>query len=291
MWKTIILISVTILTLFLSSCGSYLDNEPPLKIGITTWVGYYPLFYASEKGWLKKNNIELVKMSSLVESVQMYEHGYTNLMLGTQYEYKNLTKKNKDLKIIKFLDKSDGGDMIMSNQNIKTLQDSKLIEVYLEINSVNMLMLKDFMTKYNISKEYVRLINKNQDCIDSLALSQSNKSIIIITYNPFNFTHKVNGFTEIISTKGNDLLVVDVLFTNNEVFHHHKKQIKVLKILIDKSIEIAKTDPTEFFNVISTNIPISHEEYKESIKTIKWINMARSVELSNELEKRNLIEF
>ncbi|RLC44454.1 MAG: hypothetical protein DRH57_09145 [Candidatus Cloacimonadota bacterium] len=291
MWKATILLTVTILTLLLSTCSSYSDTEEPLKIGITSWVGYYPIFYAYEKGWLEKNNIELTQMASLYESTRMYKHGYINIMLGTQYEYNILSKKHKSMKIIKFLDRSNGGDIIMSNRTIKELQNSKLIEVYLEVNSVNRLLLLDFMKKYKIQREQVKLININQDYIDSLALSKSNKSIAIITYNPYNYKHNANGFVEIISTKDNDLLIVDILFARSSVLNNHKNQIKTLKILIDEAIEISKNNPDDFFNVVSKVLPTSREEYETSIGSIKWININRSDELTNNLKSRNLIEF
>jgi len=291
MWNTTLLIFLTLSMLMFGSCSSYDVKEAPLKIGVVSWVGYYPLFYASEKGWLKNSNIELIEMNSLHENLQMFTHGYVDVIFGTQYEYYLLLEKYDDIKLLKYLDKSNGGDMLLSNRTIAELQKSKHITVYLEINSVNRLVLLDFMNTYGISKNNVTLVDEVQLHINSAELAEDDGDIAIVSYVPYNYVHEKNGFSELLSTKSAPLLVMDSMIARDGIINNHKKQIADLKIIIDHAIQIANDQPTEFYNTISNVIPISKNDYDNSMSSIMWINRTISKEISNDLKSRNLIEY
>ena len=53
MKKYILLI---ILTVTMAGCDK---SSPDLKIGLVTWVGYTPFYVAQEKGFFRKNGIEV----------------------------------------------------------------------------------------------------------------------------------------------------------------------------------------------------------------------------------------
>lgn len=267
-------------------------QESKITIGVTNWIGYSPLFYAREKGWLKKEGIELIQVSSLAENVQLFEHNFINIMAGTQYEYETLLEKYSSLKIIKLIDRSDGGDMILSNKSIEELEKSKLIHAYLEINSVNRLMLEDFMQHHNISKDRVQLHNKSQDTIDSEALSLETNSITIVTYIPYNFKHIEHGFKEIVSTKNNlEIFVIDGIMAKKETLKTYRFEIMQLKKYIDSAIEIANKNPKAYYDVVKGHLGISYEEFSESLSDIKWINKDRSNKLKTRLLKSGLTEY
>ncbi len=70
--KKIIILCFSILLLF-TSCSSKYDER--LKVSTTNWIGYLPLIYAKEKGWLKELNIKLLTVSSLAENMYLYKAG------------------------------------------------------------------------------------------------------------------------------------------------------------------------------------------------------------------------
>ena len=144
-------LSFLILSIFLlTSCS--IQNEEKLKISTTTWIGYTPLYYAKEKGWLEPLNIKLLNVVSLSENMYLYKAGNSDAYVGTQYEY-NVLKKDNLIPIIMF-DKSNGGDIVMSNYSVNDLlkTDSK-IDVYLEMDSINSIVFDDFIKQYNLSNK------------------------------------------------------------------------------------------------------------------------------------------
>ncbi|HSR74496.1 MAG TPA: hypothetical protein VLL31_06595, partial [Sulfurovum sp.] len=128
------------------------------------------MFYIQQKGWLKEHNIEMVNVVSLSESMQMYESGFVNAFTGTQYEFERMKKKVPDLEPIILLDRSLGGDLIVGNRDIETLQKAQKINVYLEIDSINKVLLECFAEHYGIDPSVLHLINKDSDESSMLAM-------------------------------------------------------------------------------------------------------------------------
>ena len=66
------------------------------------------MIYA-KKGYLDKLNIEILNVVSLSESLYTFNSEHADVFYGTQYEYKNVFRKNPNVIPIMLLNKSDGG--------------------------------------------------------------------------------------------------------------------------------------------------------------------------------------
>lgn len=275
------------LSLFLFTACSTPPFEP-LKISTTTWIGYTPLFYAKEKGWLADINVKLVNVVSLSENMYLYQAGNSDAYCGTQYEHSVLKAKIPTLMPVMLFDRSNGGDVIMSNTSIEELQkNDKMIDAYLEMDSINYTMLQDFISRYDINEKRINYLNRDQLEISQLKNELANKQTLIITYIPYNARLAKNGFKEILSTKNTlDLLVVDALFTTEANFIKHNEQYKQIKIYVDKAIELSKNDPKEFYQTIKPYMhEMSYEEFQDSLKDIEWINTKPTGALLNRMRK------
>lgn len=276
---------MSLLFLF-NSCSS--DYDKRLRISATTWIGYTPFFYAKEKGWLKPLNIKLIHISSLAENMYLYKAGNSDAYAGTQYEYSILNQDMQSLTPIILLDRSNGGDLVMSNLSIKELQElDEEIDVYLELDSINYTILKDFLALYKLEDKKINYKNTDQTKIK--LLKTTNKPTLIVTYNPYNLSLEKQGFKEVASTKNSlNLLVVDALFTRLETLTQHKKQFKELKVLIDKSIEHLHANPKEFYEIVRPYIlEIEYDEFLDLMNDIVWINKNISSELQTRMLKSN----
>jgi len=243
------------------------EKKKSINIAVNEWIGYAPLFYANEKGWLKQDDIKIIRTVSLGESVNLYKNGLVNGFTSTQYEYLPL---KKEVTPIILLDKSYGGDMILSNKTINELKKYSKIDTYLEIDSVNYLLLKYFSNKYNIPLTKFNFINQDQQQLSKKSFDLS-KPTIIITYIPYDLVFKKKGFHVISSTLDDDLLVIDALFIDKYLVN--KNRFKHLKKKIDLAIKEIKQHPKQVYNVIQKYYPnYSYEDFEQGLYYIKWIN-------------------
>lgn len=277
---------IVVLVLFFNGCES--KKYDKLVISCNSWIGYSPFYYAKEKGWLDKLNIKLVNVVSLGENMNLYDVGKSDAFTGTQYEYSMMKSKDKELEPIMLLDRSYGGDMIFSNKTIKEIQKSNTkIDAYLEMGSINSLLLKYFIEKYKIDKSRINYINKDQAVIGNLKSGRfSSKMVLIVTYSPYNIKLKNNGFNEIASTKdGLVLVVVDALYANKNIYMTHKQQFTELKKKIDDAVEVMHKDPKEYYYVVKPYLKgYTYEEFISSLNEVKWINKDLTKDLQQKLD-------
>jgi NitT/TauT family transport system substrate-binding protein len=221
----------------------------------------------------------------------LYRAGKSDAYVGTQYEYGVLSKELPSLRPIMMFDRSYGGDIIMSNSSIKELQnETGSIDAYLEMDSINNTLIKDFINKHELQNKDINYINKDQTQISLLDIKNMDKKIIIVTYVPYNKELEENGFKEIASTKdGLDLFVVDAMFTKKQVLNEHNKQFIELKKLVDRGIDILKSDPKGIYDVIKPYmLNMKYDEFRNSLKDIIWINKELPQELKSRMRQSNI---
>jgi NitT/TauT family transport system substrate-binding protein len=268
MYKLIILV----ITLFLFSGCDTQESQKEIKIATNKWIGYAPLFLANERGELEKLHFHLIQNVSLAEAMEVFSIGRADIVTTTQHEYFSL-KRTNDLKPVILLDRSYGGDMILSNKTIEELQQADKIEVYLEIDSINAELFKDFAKKFSIPQKRVIFHNKDQQQIQDIA-NTSDKAIIIVSYSPYDIPLEEKGFHVIASTRNLDtLVVIDALCAREDIIQHYPKRLDALKRIIDEAIESIQENPKKAHEEIRTYLgDITYEEFKSSLTMIKWIN-------------------
>lgn len=271
--------------------GCFENHDAKLRISTTTWIGYSPLFYAKAKGWLDPINIKLLNVVSLSENMYLYKAGNADAYVGTQYEYSILVNEDPTLKPVMLFDRSYGGDVILGNRTLdQYLQTDEIIDVYLEMDSINSTLLEDFLKFNKLRNKNIRYINQDQLHISSLQVETLDKPTLIITYTPYNIQLRKNGFHELASTKdGLELFVADALFTNEKTLHLHKEKFIQLKKIIDRSILALQEDPQEFYQTVKPYLlELNFNEFKNSLNDIIWINKEPSEELSSRLLEAGL---
>ena len=281
----VILISL-ISIIFLTSCVN--DKKDKLRVVTSNWIGYTPLFYAREKGLLDKLNIQLLSVVSLSESLHTYKSKHADIFLGTQYEYEEAFKRDNQVVPIMLLNKSDGGDVVMSNLTLEEIKkEDKQIDVFLELSSVNSLVFDDFITKHNIKNKNFNYINKDQSFIAQQ--KEFKNPTIVISYNPYNITLEKNGLKTLETTKDNiEILIVDAMFTTNDILIKYKDELKELKKIIDIAIDDLEKDEKAYYDLIKDYLyDTSFEEFQQSLSNIKWINKNIDENILDSLKEHN----
>lgn len=281
----VILISL-ISIIFLTSCVN--DKKDKLRVVTSNWIGYTPLFYAREKGLLDKLNIQLLSVVSLSESLHTYKSKHADIFLGTQYEYEEAFKRDNQVVPIMLLNKSDGGDVVMSNLTLEEIKkEDKQIDVFLELSSVNSSVFDDFITKHNIKNKNFNYVNKDQSFIAQQ--KEFKNPTIVISYNPYNITLEKNGLKTLETTKDNiEILIVDAMFTTNDILIKYKDELKELKKIIDIAIDDLEKDEKAYYDLIKDYLyDTSFEEFQQSLSNIKWINKNIDQNIIDSLKEHN----
>jgi NitT/TauT family transport system substrate-binding protein len=108
--------------------GSAFGAEP-IKLGMSTWLGYAPLYLAKEKGFFKKRgvDVEIVVIESPADRRAAFAADKLQGMATTvdTHVMTAAAENPISLKQVLALDDSHGGDGIVAKKEIKTIKDLK----------------------------------------------------------------------------------------------------------------------------------------------------------------------
>jgi len=277
MWKnTYNFLFLLMLMMLLPACNTDSSKQPyekKLVISTNSWIGYAPLYYAKAKGHLDNMNIDLVVNVSLGEAADVYLVGNADIVSATQHEYRMLSRSIPDTVPFILLDRSYGADVILSNRTIDQIKKAQKIIAYLEIDSVNADLLRDFIHRHHLDEKRFVFINKDQAQIQNLK-PLANSPMVIVTYAPYHDKLIQKGFKIVSSTKEmKDLLVIDALCTHQSILNSERKRLYALKNTIDSAIAEINQNPKKCYPVLRGYLAnLSYEDYLRALKGIKWIN-------------------
>jgi len=284
-----ILFAVSILLgLTLVGCGP--KKEDKLRISTNPWIGYTPLAYAETKGWFENTNISLIWTVSLGENISLFANGRTHGFTATQYEALQF-KNNPNLKPYLLIDRSNGADTIHSNIDIEAMKkQSKQIDTYFEINSVNDDLFAAFLEKHNLSKENFKIHHADQGKISSIAADKT--PILLISYEPYASAIEKKGFKKIDSTKTIEKIhIIDALFLDEKVAKEREKDIKQLKEIFERAKKALKDNPKEYYGAVKGYLQgQSYEEFLASLSQIEWVESGEQNKKLSEYLKRQGID-
>ena len=269
--KAVYHLILILVLLMQSSCTS--ASREPLRIGTNLWIGYTPLFYANERGWLAEGNIRLINAVSLYESMQMFAVGNTDAFTGTQYEYHVQRRTHPSLLPVILLDRSRGGDIIMSNRDLDTLRKSdRPVDVWLEVDSVSQELFKAFVRAKDLEGKKYRFHNLDPESISELPLQKT--PAMLVTYEPYDDPLRSRGYRELCNSADPTLhfQIIDALYVPKEVLENRHKELAALNRAIARALRDLHKDPRAFYGYIKNYLHgEDYAHFRDSMERIEWI--------------------
>src|ERR1700722_10678329 len=114
-------------TTLLSVMAAPTAQADTVKIAHSTWVGYGPLYIAQDKGFFKKNgvDVDLIVMEDPKERFPTLMADKIQMIASTVDTALLYLKKPNDFQYVVAIDDSNGGDGIVAIKDIKTIADLK----------------------------------------------------------------------------------------------------------------------------------------------------------------------
>jgi branched-chain amino acid transport system substrate-binding protein len=101
------------------------DSRPKLRIGMSSFVGYAPLYVAQQQGLMEGIDLELVVIEDAAERRMAMFEGKIDINFDVLDAVARELANNEPLKVFLALDNSNGADGIVGRAGIKKLSDLK----------------------------------------------------------------------------------------------------------------------------------------------------------------------
>ena len=266
----------------LSGVAAHADNK--IRILCPTWVGYAPVFVANQLGYFKALGIEVeIKFEDERANVMAaMARGDIELDMRTVGEYQG---KPRDPStpgiIIGTIDQSLGGDGVIADGSIKSVEDLKGKTVAAEPNIPARLLLQLELKKHNMTLADLNI--KEIATADTVAVFSDSSIAAVATYQPFQQQAliKVTSRNPHTLVTSNDYpgIITDIIVVRQDDLKQNPDKYRKYLIGIYKAIEYFKTNRDDFIKISAPNFNLSPADFAASIDgSIKYTDFHQSAE-------------
>ncbi|MFA6424166.1 MAG: ATP-binding cassette domain-containing protein [Candidatus Magasanikbacteria bacterium] len=242
------------------------------KMGLYIWSGNTPLYYAKDSGLFidESLDVEQINFEDNKKKVELWEQGKLDAINVTLDKAIELHSKITDLRIVKVLNRSVGGDALVAQSNIKSVIELKGKTIGLEKGSVAEFFLSYILQKEGMTSKDVKI--KDMQCSEIGAGIIAGNIEAGIIWEPWLEKALELSNINILKTTNDYPILYDVLIVNNKLLQQKTKEIEKIKKVWNQSVAIWKKQEKEVINIASSHVGIPERELTESLKKIEFFD-------------------
>jgi NitT/TauT family transport system substrate-binding protein len=246
--------------------------KKPIKIGLSLWVPYFLAYVAQEKGFFKKNNVDvnLTMFPDYNVALNAYMNGDLDGIFAAYPDVLIPPTGNIKTRVVYGLDNSNSADAIVGKGN--NLSDVKGRSIGITgINTFSHYFVLKSLEKVGLTEgDVLFVIIPVQNVTSALQKGQIFAGHL---YDPFIDEAIKRGF-KILSTPGNVTgLIQDVLSFNSDIVQQRPQDIQnIVKSMIEAKADYDKNTFNDIA-IMSLKSGLSKDKIIEGIKHVKLLDL------------------
>ena len=245
-----------------------------VKIAHSTWVGYGPLYIAQDKGFFKKNgvDVELIVMEDPKERFPTLMADKIQMIASTVDTALLYLKKPNDFQYVVAIDDSNGGDGIVAVKGIASIADLKGKKVAVNEGSVSEFYLNVLLGKAGLKESDLDTVNMTAG--DAGGAFVAKRVDAAVTWEPWLTKGKSTDFGHLLvdssTTPG---LITDVLIVKTAWANVHKKDVEAIVKSWNEAVAYYRANPDESIAIMAKGVGgwlKDPKEFKETLPGIKF---------------------
>ncbi len=260
-----------------------------MRLGMTTWVGYGPMFLARDKGFFKENGLDVDLR--IIEDASIYmaavASGELDGNASTIDEIMKYRSPEFCFKTVVALDDSHGGDGVLTQENVKSLKDLKGQQVGMNEGSVSQFWFNILLKREGMTEKDVVITNMTAD--DAAAAFIAGQIPAAITWEPhLSLVRTKKQGKVLIDSSSTPGLIVDVVDLTCDYIDKNPKDVEAFVKGLYKAVDFIKTNPEEAFAIMAKGVGgylEKPEDFAEAAKGVRFYDRARSIEFFGTPEK------
>lgn len=274
------LLFLTILALLpCTGCEKKPVPKPAIKIGIEIWAGDAYTFIAQEKGFFKKNgvDVELVLRENTIETRKAYTNNETDCVFGLLSDMIILNTEGTPAKLVFLIDQSTTGDVIIGRPELHSLQDLKRKKISFEgLNTFSHLFVLKQLENAGLKESEVFL--KNIEGLHVLEALENGRIDAGHTWDPIKTEALGKGYRVLATAVDLPGIIIDGLFFSPKFVDERPDEIRlIIKSLLEarayvyshweESIGLmAKAEGMSYSAMQSGVLGVKHFDLKDNVE-------------------------
>ncbi|MCM3766888.1 ABC transporter substrate-binding protein [Neobacillus niacini] len=242
-----------------------------ISLGVATWVGYGPLWIAQEKGFFKKNGVDvnLMKMESNTDRRTALAANRIQGFASTVDTHVVSAASNVDVVQVVALDESHGGDGIVAKKEIKSIKDLKGKRVAVQTDGGASFFWFLYLLKQE-GIDFKEIEAQNMTAGDAGAAFVANKVDAAVTWEPWLTKAKDTEFGSVLMTSDvSPGVITSTIAMRQDFVKGNPKAVKALVKSWFEAVDFFKTNKQEALEIMGKAMGQSPAELEEALKGIR----------------------
>ena len=260
-----------------------------MRLGMTTWVGYGPMFLARDKGFFKENGLDVDLR--IIEDASIYmaavASGELDGNASTLDEIMKYRSPEFCFKAVAALDDSHGGDGVLVRGDVKSLKDLKGQQVGMNEGSVSQFWFNILLAREGMTEKDVQITNMTAD--DAAAAFIAGQIPAAVTWEPhLSLVREKKQGKVLIDSSETPGLIVDVVDLTCDYIKNNPKDVEAFTKGLFKAVEFIKTNPDEANAIMAKGVGgylEKPEDFAQAAKGVRYYDQARNVAFFGTPEK------
>lgn len=243
-----------------------------VKLGMSSWIGYAPLYVAQEKGFFKKEgaNVEIETMQSAGDRKAALAANRIQGMASTVDTHVMTKAAGIDIVQVLALDTSSGGDGVIAKKEIKTFEDLKGKTVALDTTGgASYFWFCYLLSSHNMSLSDVTVVNMSAG--NAGAAFVAGKVDAAVTWQPWLTKAENTTFGHVlVSSKTTPGIIMDTLGLSGNFI---KKYPKTVQAIVDgwyDALNYEKTNADDANKIMATSMSETTSEFVSELNDVTF---------------------
>lgn len=251
--------------------------DAQLQVATNMWLGYEPLYLARNLNYWNHDQIRLIDYPSSTEMLRAFHNGSIDAATMTLDEALGLHNDNVPISIILIHDMSHGGDVIMANPDIHSMQDLRGKTVAVEASVLGALVTTRALGLHDLSTDDINIHSSHVN--SHLELYLSGQIDAAVTYDPLGTGLFNAGAKEIFSSREIPGEIVDVLVARNSSVAKYPDQLQALVDGWFNALDFLQQQPVQAYSIIADRLHVSAAEVSDMFDGIQIPDRAQNARL------------
>lgn len=283
-----ILASLLSASLLLSGCSSSSKSgsgdsknqfKGTVKLGISSWIGFAPMYLAEKKGLFEKNGVK-VKLQTIQSATDRRTAMAANRIQGflTTVDTHVMTAA-ADIPVYQVLalDTSSGGDGIVAKKDIKSFADLKEKKVAIDTSGgASYFWFMYMLDRNGMSMDDVQIVNMSAG--DAGAAFVGGKVDAAVTWQPWLTKAEKTSFGHVLlSSDKTPGLIVDSLGLRKDFVDENPKLVQGIVDAWYDALDYAKKNPDEANQIMAKSMGQTVNDFKATESDVTFYDKAGNV--------------
>ncbi|OUL34389.1 ABC transporter substrate-binding protein [Nostoc sp. 106C] len=266
------LFAIALCLTFVTNACSIGQNQSlkPLRVGITSWVGFDIARYAEPAGIFKQRGleVELVRFDNQQDSSRAVLRGGLDAAFVSFWDVMQVDPGNGKPVVLMTTNISAGADGIVAKPEIKSVEDLRGKKVGAKLGTVNHLILLEALKAHNIKPSEVQIRDYSND-VAAQKIRAGEIDAAVLWEPMLGETAKSIKGNVIHTTKQVDSLVIDILMSSDSIVKTKKAELKQFLLAWFDVMHAVETQPTKVFNTVGKKLGQSGESFASDYAGLK----------------------